>query len=136
MTTRARSQAGKPPGSSATAAVKQRRREQVRREQHLLDAVLAAQGRLDVELGKRDAAMAIYDAAITARRDTLAEAIADYLHDAGVGIARAAAVLDRPEHEIARLLRARRRADTHTDIETDTDTRGDVAGDPDKGGTR
>ena len=66
------------------------------------------------EIDKRDAAMAIHDAAVDARRRTLAEAIAAYLHDAGVSVARAAAVFDRPEHEITRLLRERRRSDAET----------------------
>ena len=104
--------------SSPNAMAKQRLRAQVRREQSLVDAVLAAEGRLAVEIDKRDAAIAIHDTAVAARRRALAEAIATYLTDAGVSIARASAVFDRPAHEITRLLREQRSRDagTHADV--------------------
>jgi hypothetical protein len=94
--------------SSPNGTAKARLREQVRREQRLADAVLSAETRLATEIGKRDAAMAVHNAAVAARRRALADALAIYLDDAGVSVARAAAVFDRPRHEITRLLREHR----------------------------
>lgn len=85
-----------------------RLREQVRREQELAAQVLAADAKLTAADRRRAAVIAAQDEVISNRRAEVADALANYLEQAGVGIARAAAVLDRNPQHLSRLLHERR----------------------------
>jgi hypothetical protein len=91
-----------------TQAARDRLREQVRREQDLAAGVLNAEARLAAEIAKRDAAIAAHNSAVAGRADAVADAVIDYLEQAGVGLERAAIVLGRPTPELARMVRERR----------------------------
>src|SRR3954453_6767440 len=93
-----------------TQAARDRLREQARREQELANRVLQAESRLTVEQGRRDAALAAHERLITRRPDEVADALIDYLEQAGVGLERAAAVFGRSRAELARVVRSRRRS--------------------------
>ena len=91
-------------------AVRERLREQSRREQELAAIVLGADARLTAETSRRDALVAERDRVVASRRDDLAEALVAYLDGAGVGLERAALILDRPKAVLARLVRECRTA--------------------------
>lgn len=91
-----------------TQPARDRLREQARREQELAAGVLAAQDRLARQIRKRDAMLAAQARAITEREAAVADALIIYLDQAGVGLDRAAAVLDRPKNELARIVRDRK----------------------------
>lgn len=92
-----------------TQAARDRLREQARREQDLATRVLQAESRLTVERAKRDAALAAHERAISRRANELADALIDYLEQAGVGLERAALIFERSRSELARIVRNRRR---------------------------
>jgi hypothetical protein len=96
-----------PPVDTA----RDRLRAQIRREQELADAVLAAEARLRNAIAKADALLAAQQLAIDERRDRVADALIAYVDEAGVGLDRAAIILGRPKQELARILKCRRRAE-------------------------
>jgi hypothetical protein len=85
-----------------------RLRAQIRREQELADAVLAAEARLHSAIAKADALLAAQQRVIDERRDCVADALIAYVDEAGVGLDRAAIILGRPKQELARILKSRR----------------------------
>jgi hypothetical protein len=80
----------------------------VRREQDLAAGVLNAEVRLAAEIAKRDAAIAAHNTAVASRADAVADAVIDYLEQAGVGLERAGIVLGHPKPDLARMVRERR----------------------------
>lgn len=84
---------------------RERLRAQVRREQELAKAVLNAEARLSSEIAKRDSVMAAQDQAVGARRAEVAEALANYVDGAGVGLERTAIIFGRPKSEVTRMVR-------------------------------
>jgi hypothetical protein len=93
-----------------TQAARDRLREQARREQELANRVLHAESRLTAEQAKRAATLATHDSVISQRADEVADALIDYLEQAGVGLERAAVIFGRSRSELARMVRNRRRA--------------------------
>jgi hypothetical protein len=95
---------------SLTQTARDRLREQVRREQELAADVLAAEARLAAQIDKRDAAIAAHDRLVATRRDDVADALISYVDESGVGVERAAIILNRSRNELARIVRERRQA--------------------------
>jgi hypothetical protein len=94
--------------TSADGTVRDRLRDQLRREQALATHVTAAEARLTAEIDKRAAAVQVHDDLVARRTWELAAAIAAYIDQAGVSIDRAAAVFNRPRADVQRLLRMHR----------------------------
>ncbi len=97
-----------------TQAARDRLREQARREQELATRVLQAESRLTAGRAKRDATLAEHDRVINRRTEEVADALIDYLEQAGVGLDRAAMIFGRPRNELARIVRDRRRSRRRT----------------------
>lgn len=91
-------------------AVRDRLRDQAKLERDLAARVIAAADRLDAAAERRDALVEEQDAAVSKRRDDVADALISYLDLAGVGVERAAIILDQPKNEIIALVRRRRSA--------------------------
>lgn len=96
--------------ASLAKSVRDRLRDQARLERDLAARVIAASDRLSVATERRDVLVAEQDALVAKRRDEVAEALIGYLDLAGVGVERAAIILDRPKNEIVALVRRRRSA--------------------------
>jgi hypothetical protein len=93
----------------AVETARDRIRAQVRREQELADAVLAAETRLHTAIAKADTLLAAQQRVIDERRNEVADALIAYVDEAGVGLDRAAIILGRPKQELARTLKLRRK---------------------------
>jgi hypothetical protein len=93
---------------STDGTVRDRLRDQLRREQALATHVTNAETRLAAEIDKRAAAVQVHDHLVTRRTQELAAALAAYIDQAGVSIDRAAAVFNRPRGDVQRLLRTHR----------------------------
>jgi hypothetical protein len=91
-----------------TQAARDRLREQVRREQELATDVLAAEARLAAQVDKRGAVIAAQDRLVAGRADDVADALISYVDESGVGVERAAIILNRSRNELARIVRERR----------------------------
>lgn len=89
-------------------SARDRVRDQARREQQLAARVLLAEERLEAERRRRADAISALDRAVERRTVDVADALIAYVDSAGLGLARAAIILDRPQAELARLLRQRR----------------------------
>lgn len=88
--------------------VRDRLRAQVRREQQFAARVLAAEARLAGEESKRNAVLAVHNCAVAERRHAVADALIDYMEQAGVSVDRAALIFGRTKQDIVRLVRERR----------------------------
>jgi hypothetical protein len=85
-----------------------RLRDQVRLERDLAAQVLAAEDRLAAATERADAIIAAQAQIVASHQDKVADALINYVNHAGVGIERAAIILDRPKRELAREIRERR----------------------------
>lgn len=103
-----------------TLAARERLRDQQRREARQLDAVLAAQRRLDAQREKADRAIMKAEQGVAGKQADVDGAIAGLAMTSGV--ARAALLLGRTETVIARIARAARHRSTTGDADRASST--------------
>ena len=92
-------------------AARDRLKAQVQRERELAEAVLAAETRLGEAIAKSDAIVAAQQRVIAGRRAEVAQALSQYVNEAGLGLDRAAIILGRTKADLARSIRDARSAE-------------------------